>query len=225
MPISLRPIASVARIALALVGEIVAPSRCAACDARVAANALFCASCAISVVRLDVTLGVRRCRAVFEYGGSIAEAVQRLKFGDRPDLACRLAAAMGTFLPRLDEDVDIVVPVPLHPKRLAERGYNQATLLARPIARTFGRPLVPRALRRIRDTRAQALLDRRDRLFNMRRAFLARAPLVAGAHVLLVDDVQTTGATLAACTEALRSGGARAVSALVLARRTSASAD
>jgi ComF family protein len=117
-------------------------------------------------------------------------------------------------------EIDLVVPVPLHPSRLAERGFNQAALLARPIARALGIPLLARGLDRTRDTPRQATLDRVLRLENVAAAFVARAPeKVSARRILLVDDVRTTGATLRACAVALQKAGASCVydTALALA--------
>jgi ComF family protein len=156
---------------------------------------------------------------VFIYGGAVARALVRFKYDPRPELAMPLAelfrrgaAHLGGFRP------DIVVPVPLHASRLAERGFNQAALLAAPVAKDLGAELVARALVRIRDTPRQAMLDRTRRLRNVRRAFEARdAGAIRGKRVLLVDDVRTTGATLSACETALLAAGAREVVCLVLA--------
>jgi ComF family protein len=113
---------------------------------------------------------------------------------------------------------DAIVPVPLHPRRLTERGYNQAALLARYAIHGLGLQLAPwRALRRIRATAPQPRRDRRARQANVHRAFAA-GPGVCGLRLLLVDDVLTTGATAAACSEALLAAGAAAVGVLALAR-------
>lgn len=157
---------------------------------------------------------------MFEYGGAMATAIGRLKYGDRADLGPRLGRAMLPAAERLAGKVDVVVPVPLHPRRLAERGYNQAALLARPVTRALGARSAPRALVRHRDTPRQAQLDRAERLVNVRQAFaVTHRASIRGARVLLVDDVRTTGATLEACTTALEAAGARDVLALVLAQR------
>jgi ComF family protein len=153
------------------------------------------------------------------YGGPVAVALRRLKYGDRPDLA----GPLGHLLRRAARDArlcaDLVVPVPLHPARLAERGYNQAALLGAAAASELGAPLAATALRRTRHTPQQARLDRARRLENVARAFQVRDPgRVRGRRVVLVDDVTTTGATLAACAEALRAAGAASVQALVVAR-------
>ncbi len=151
----------------------------------------------------------------------MATAITTMKYASRPDLASRLAASMLPVALRLKGGIDLVVPVPLFPSRLAERGYNQSALLAHPIARAIGATFAPRTLMRIRDTPRQAELDRHERLRNTSDAFrLRRASSVSGRRVLLVDDVRTTGATLDACTHALVNGDAAEVRWLVLARRT-----
>jgi ComF family protein len=112
----------------------------------------------------------------------------------------------------------MVVPVPLHERRLARRGFNQAALLAAPVARDLRARFAPLALVRSLDTPPQAVLARSSRLRNVEGAFRVRDSRgVAGACVLLVDDVRTTGATLDACARALFEAGAREVHTLVLA--------
>jgi ComF family protein len=142
--------------------------------------------------------------------------VQRLKYG--ADLAC--AAALGELLadavaaaPR----PDLLLPMPLHPARLRERGFNQAAELARPLARRLGVPLAPALCRRLRDTPAQASLDRAARRRNVRGAFACDGDL-SGRHVAVVDDVLTSGATIDALARALKKAGAARVSAWVATR-------
>jgi len=115
--------------------------------------------------------------------------------------------------------VGAFVPVPLHPLRRRERGYNQAELLARHAARRFGVPVARDAVRRVKDTPTQTRLDRRQRAANVRGAFKA-APAAAlkGLHVALVDDVLTTGATTSACARALLGAGAASVRVFTVAR-------
>jgi ComF family protein len=211
-------IAPLASLAAEVVLSLLAPPRCAACDAPVPMLRAFCAPCATTVVRASEHAHVT---AAFVYGGAVARAVARCKYEDRPDLARVLAdllwrALEGDAAPC---SCDVVVPVPLHATRLAERGYNQAALLARPIARRLGAPMLARALARVRNTPRQATLDRAARLANVDGAFAARSPRnIAGAHVLLIDDVCTTGATLGACERALLHAGAAAVTCAVVAR-------
>jgi ComF family protein len=208
--------------ALMLVGnvllEAVAPTQCAACDTPLAPRVLFCPSCAATVIRADPARATG-CVAAFEYGGAIATAITRMKYADRPDLAPRLAEAMRPASRCLRGAAELVVPVPLHPKRLAERGYNQSALLGAKIARTLHARYAPRALVRVRDTPKQSSLDRAERLVNLQNAFRVRGESMDYARILLVDDVKTTGATLEACAAALHEAGARQVLALVLACR------
>ena len=158
--------------------------------------------------------------SVFAYGGAVATAIVRMKYAGRPDLGARFAEVMASEAGPLAAHLDLVVPVPLHPRRLAERGFDQAALLAAPVARGLRIAYVPRAIRRIRETPRQASLDRAARAANVAEAFLCRSPSrIAGKRVLLVDDVRTTGATLASCRDALRTAGATYVTTLVLASR------
>ncbi|MFP4285903.1 MAG: ComF family protein [Desulfovermiculus sp.] len=112
---------------------------------------------------------------------------------------------------------DVIIPVPLHVGRLRERGFNQSLEIARGLSRELRVPLQPAALVRIRRTKAQSGLGRKERLKNVRGAFQANPKSMWGKHVLLVDDVSTTGATLSACARTLRRAGAAQVDALVLA--------
>jgi len=151
---------------------------------------------------------------------SIADALRRLKFDDRPDLAAPLASTFAPLLPLLlAHKPQVVVPVPLHPARLVERGYNQAALLARALARWIDTPLAPLALRRSLRTSRQTDLAREARAANVANAFVVHPPsLIYGRSVVLVDDVETTGATLDACRRALEAAGARLVVSAVVAR-------
>ncbi len=112
----------------------------------------------------------------------------------------------------------VLVPVPLHGKRLRLRGFNQSRELALPLARNLGLPLRQAALRRVRPTVPQYSLQREERAGNIRGAFAARQDLVGGRSVLLVDDIMTTGATLRECARELLAAGATRVDVLVLAR-------
>lgn len=199
--------------------EVLAPRRCAGCDLELELEEEgFCGGCAILLD--DVEAAWRppaRTASIYVYGGPMADAIRRMKYGRRTELAAvlgRLLAAGATPFVGL---VDVVIPVPLHGRRLRERGFNQAALLAAPVARAFALPLDVRRLRRVRDTSAQAGLDAEGRAVNVRGAFEAsgdeRRP-----RALLVDDVRTTGATFAACAQALRAAGARDVYTLSLAR-------
>jgi ComF family protein len=153
--------------------------------------------------------------AALAYAPPFDAIIQRFKYQGRPDLARGLASLLR-FAPI--GPGDLVVPVPLHPKRLAERGYNQAALLAGALARPNGARVGARALTRMRDTPHQASLARAERLANVSAAFRARQPAaVRGRRVVLVDDVVTTGATAAACIRALRGAGADVCMVLAVA--------
>jgi ComF family protein len=207
-----------ARVALRVLGEIVAPTCCAACDEPVASYALFCAACGESVERAR---GQRAgTLAVFSYGGSVATAIVRMKYAGRSDLAPRLGRAMALAIGDHAREGDVVVSVPLHAARLAERGFDQAGALASAFARATYISHEARALQRVRDTPRQAALARDVRAVNVEGAFVCKKPSrVRGRRVLLVDDVRTTGATLRACTAELRRAGACEVIGVVLAWR------
>jgi ComF family protein len=163
-------------------------------------------------------------RAVAAYRDGMRAGIHALKFDRRAVVAAplgRLLAAAGpACLPAPPgEWVDALVPVPLHASRRAERGFNQAELLATPCGRRWGVPVLPRALVRARATAPQTELDAEARRANVRGAFaVARPAEVRDRRLLLVDDVLTTGATVAAAARALRAAGAAAVGVLVLAR-------
>jgi ComF family protein len=213
---------ALSRVLSAALRRLVAPPRCAACDAAVAGRAVFCAACAASVER--VAAASREEIAFAEYGGALAAALRRFKYKGRSDLARPLGGLLRRAVrdARLGavplHDVDLVVPVPLHPRKLRRRGYNQVALLAAPVADELRVPLAARALVRARDTAAQASLDRAARARNIDGAFRVRSAVaVRGRHLVLVDDVRTTGATTAACRAALLGAGAARVTTVVLA--------
>ncbi|MDR7070785.1 ComF family protein [Pseudoxanthomonas japonensis] len=156
-------------------------------------------------------------RAVFVYGFPLDRLVPRFKF--HRDLAAgRLMAGLMTQALASAPRPDAIVPVPLHSRRLRERGYDQALELARPLASAFGLPLRPDLLQRIRPTTPQSELDASQRQRNVAKAFAVPPRIALPAHIALVDDVMTTGATLQAAARALLSAGAARVDAWVCAR-------
>jgi len=162
-----------------------------------------------------------RGRAVFLYSGTGRKLVLQLKHGDRTDLAPSLARWLVRAARPLIEPGTIVVPVPLHWTRLLSRRYNQAALLAQTAAGLLRLPHCPDALLRRRRTASLEGHGRDARFAVLDRAITphpARKPRIAGRPVLLVDDVMTSGATLAAATEALHTAGATRVNAIMLAR-------
>jgi ComF family protein len=152
------------------------------------------------------------------YGGPVRSAVHQLKYKRNVALGEMMGRKLIDCLSLLDWTIDIVTPVPLGIARLAERGYNQASLLARPVALGIGAKFCPQGLSRVRETRSQVNLSAAERRANVIGAFQATTGLVMGRHVLVVDDVTTTGSTLDACAAALWSGGALSVNAITLAR-------
>jgi len=161
--------------------------------------------------------------AVFEYGGPVADAIQRFKYDGRSELGAALGSLMADRANGWVGKVDAVVPVPLHWRRRRSRGYDQAALLARPVARSLGVPSLLRGLRRVRNTPRQVDLPHGERQRNIAGAF-APWRLRGAGRVLLVDDVRTTGATLQAASGALKAGGVSEVHAFVLATRVLAQA-
>jgi len=163
-----------------------------------------------------------RLVSIYQYDGAIRTAIAWLKYKDVTGLAGVLSALMveevGEF--GLDFSGATVVPVPLHWQRAWKRGFNQAELLAKPLAARLGLEVRDNLLRRIRNTKSQTKLKWDERRKNVAGAFLvpeARVSEVKGRDILLVDDVSTTGATLNACANALKRTGARYVWALTLA--------
>jgi len=163
-----------------------------------------------------------RCRAAADYGFPWDRLIARFKFQGHPEGARLLAAVLHGRLGADDlAAAQCVLPVPLSPARLAERGYNQAWELARRLAAWSGLPAEPDALQRLRDTPHQVGLSRAERERNLRHAMWvppAAAARLAGRRVALVDDVMTTGVTAAAATRALLAAGAAEVQVWVLAR-------
>ena len=240
-------LAALARAAAAGAIDQVLPPSCLACDAPVSAAGGLCPDCwnRISFIGrpccarcgLPFTIEAApdticgecarvppvfdRARAAFLYAGAGRELILAFKMADRSWLAPRLATWLQRAAAPLLPEADVVVPVPLHRWRLLARRFNQAAVLARLMARQVDAIMVPDLLVRTRRTATQTRLSRLERRRNVRGAFAvrrARASLVAGRNVLLVDDVMTTGATVSACARALIKAGAGRVDVVTLAR-------
>jgi ComF family protein len=224
---------------------VVFPSSCPACGALLAHSARgpLCERCWQSLPR-HPSCGCRcglpllpgraecgRCRrgrqpfaagaSLGPYEGPLRVLLHQLKFAGRRRAAARLAELLleDEAVRLLVATSDVLVPVPLHPRRLRERGFNQSALIAEELARGAGRSFSPETLARRRDTAPQSGLKAAERRRNVRDAFVVRRPgFVAGRVVTLVDDVVTTGATAQACALALAAAGAAEVRLLTAAR-------
>ena len=169
----------------------------------------------------SIELPYERCLAPWAYEFPVTRLVQALKYegalANARVLGMQLAAVAG---PAMDPGTEatLIVPMPLHPGRLVERGFNQSQEIARVVARSLDRPLAEPALRRVRETAHQVGLSREERLANLRGAFMANAVIVAGKRVILVDDVVTTGSTAAEAATTLAAAGAAHVEVWAVAR-------
>lgn len=217
--------------------EVCGPSRqewlCAACDQQVRwIEPPFCRRCGLPFAgALAEPFPCEHCRGVsfhFRYAvaavraeGTARQAIHQLKYHRRWMVAGVLAewlVAAGRMWVDWN-DVDAIVPVPLHPRRKRMRLFNQADLLAEALSRVVARPVWRHVVMRVRDTPTQTLLGREARARNLRGAFAVRQPhTVAGRRLVLVDDVFTTGMTMDACAKVLRDAQAAEVVALTVAR-------
>jgi ComF family protein len=152
------------------------------------------------------------------YSGSLREAILRLKYKKDIGIAEALSKHLIELLNILKWSIDIITVVPLGPKRMQERGYNQSGLLAWPLSLATGISYQPGALVRTRETPSQVGLSAYDRHENVKGAFVARTNLIKNKAVLIVDDVTTTGSTITSCSQALVAAGASHVYGLTLAR-------
>jgi len=137
----------------------------------------------------------------FRKGSRVQNLMHQLKYNNKPEIGVKLGEMYGHVLQRSEyNDTDIIIPVPLHPKRLKERGYNQSDHFARGLSNNLGIPLNTEILIRTIATGTQTKRSRFSRYENMKEVFEVRDPdKIAGKHILLVDDVITTGATIEAC--------------------------
>ncbi len=160
-------------------------------------------------------------RAALVYNDLARKLVVGFKHADQTHLVAALAGWVEQAASTLIGRADVLVPVPLHRRRLFARRFNQSALLAARLSRSTAVPWLPDVLVRVRATPSQGHLNAVQRRRNVRRAFQVRAArreAIAGAHVLLIDDVLTTGATLDACAETLLAAGAARVEAATVAR-------
>ena len=231
--------AQVGRYVASTVVDILFPRRCVGCDRE---GAFICQACLEGLPRLkppycflcarpdSLTLGlcphcrdrpleIDGIRSPYRMEGAIREAVHALKYRNVRALAPTLGQLLADFMEAVSMPADIIVPVPLHPKRERSRGYNQSLLLAKEVSGWSGIPLANGTLRRERWAVSQAgSHDEDQRWANVQGAFRAEPDLVRGKRVVVIDDVCTTGATLEACSIVLKQAGATSVWGLTLAK-------
>ncbi len=196
-----------------MMGRVSGP-RCPRCGAPSLQGRQDCPNCAGKVFRFSGAVVL----APFDEGAQAL--VHLVKYREKTSLGLRMGRALGEVA-REDArlaGVDVILPVPLHPSRLRERGYNQSALIARGAGGAMGKPVEERVLVRRRPTRTQTELSAEARAENVADAFAVRHPgRVAGRRLLIVDDVLTTGATIDACAGALLAAGASGVFAAAVA--------
>jgi competence protein ComFC len=206
--------------------DVVFPKQCAGCDRR---GSWLCDSCRETVQPLlghgcircgvpriagscacrDLHPAIERAISPYPYAGWVGSAIRRLKYENERARADHLGQELVEAVRSLGPDpIAGLIPVPLHPRKQRERGYNQSELLARSISGALGVPVTP-MIQRTRHTTAQMTLGADDRRRNVAHAFafIGHAPPVADARYVLIDDVRTTGSTLGACAEALVAAG------------------
>lgn len=166
----------------------------------------------------DTTRSIDAVFIAFQFEGVLREAIHMFKYRPLRRLGVPLGDLMARVLAAHPLMVDALIPVPLHPNRLAERGFNQSELLAQRIGQARSLPVLTNGLVRIRDTEHQVRLNAKERQENMHDAFRWQLPTNPPPRIALVDDLFTTGATFRACAVALRMAGVQEVVALALAR-------
>lgn len=223
------------------------PTACPSCGVLVASDDGFCVNCWSRLNWIDrpycARLGIpfaydigpdglsaeaianpppyRRARAAVLYDDDVQKVIHRFKYLDQPELGKLIGGLMVRAARDCLDDVDVIIPVPLHRGRLWQRRYNQSAELARTLSERTGLPVDLVSLQRIRSTTRQVGLRADERKRNVQGAFRVSAVVggaLEGQAVLLVDDVLTTGATVEACARALTRGGARAVDVVTFAR-------
>ena len=233
---------ALARFARRLV-EIVYPPQCVSCDAATADAHALCPACWTGIRLISAPYCARlgtpfahdfgpgmlspaaiadpprfdSARAVAIHDGVAREMVSRFKYGERLDLVRIMARMMAASGSGMLAASDVIIPVPMHRLRLFRRRYNQAALLANEIARIAGKPVLLDSLLRVKRTPQQVGLNRSERRANLAGAFRMQeggALAVEGRHVVLIDDVRTTGSTLNACAHILRKAGAARIDVL-----------
>ena len=201
---------------------------CAGCRADLPLNSQACQRCGIPLRYTGAELICGKCQqhppafdrtfAPLLYQPPVDFLIKGLKFGGRLAAARLLGEWLGEVLQQQGGELpEYLIPVPLHPSRLRERGFNQSLELARPVARRLGIPLLPHGVRRIRHTQPQTQLDVEARRSNIRGAFAVNQP-VSARYVAILDDVITTGSTVNEIARVLRAAGVEEIEVWACAR-------
>lgn len=197
--------------------NLIFPPVCEAC--RKKSDEALCPECFNQIKFMRPQMGIY---SACVYEGVIRTAIHRFKFNKRKGLAKPLGVSLVKYISQMPsfpiKEIDYLVPVPLHSKRTRQRGFNQAELLARIVGQYYEKPVVS-ALERVKNTHSQFDLPREKRLVNVKGAFkVSDYRLVFNKKILLIDDIYTTGSTIAECGRALNIAGAKGVEVLTLAR-------
>ena len=186
------------------------PPHCAVCEADIEAAELLCESCWAEIVSSEPRPHAEDGGHAFEkvvslgpFTGALQQAIYALKFRNQVRLGRALGERMGQYLAEQLAPLDCLLPVPLHPARLRERGFNQSAEIAAGLGAALGVPVFDRVVRRRKNTRQQALLSAEERRANLRDAFAPVAAPPTGVRIGIVDDVWTTGETMTACAQAV----------------------
>lgn len=217
--------------------DFIAPRSCVICGRRLSpTERSLCSVCVLHLYRTTFQftpednemaqlfwglLPVERTAALIYYEprSETAALIYKLKYGHRPDIGEDLGRIMAEEMKPAHflDGIDILLPIPLSKKRYWQRGYNQSEMLARGMSEVTGLPVITKAVRRTNFRQSQTSLTRKERQENVEGTFVLRHPeLLENKHVLLIDDICTTGATLLACSEAIRSVKGIRISILTL---------
>ena len=197
--------------------DLIFPPCCAVC--KTGTKEPLCQSCLQKIKFMKPHLGIYSASI---YDGVLREAIHQFKFNNKKQLAEPLGILLVNYLSQIPglrlEEVDAIIPIPLHPNRHRRRGFNQTELLAKVITRYHNIP-IKSVLSRIHDTKAQFDLPREERFNNIQGAFqVVDQKAVFNQRLLLLDDIYTTGATMSECAKTLTSAGARRIEIVTLSR-------
>jgi len=234
---------------LAGIADVIFPPRCSLCGEILKLNSPLCEKCMQGIHFISSPLCVRCglpfaagegsdhlcgdclagerpyavARSMATYDGAMLDAIHKFKYHGKTGIGKTLGNIMADFASGIWDMTafDLIIPVPLHIRRLRERGFNQALILSRPLSRRFKIPLDFASLKRVRLTPPQVGLSKKERSINVRGAFSVIKPdRIDGKKILLIDDVYTTGSTLSECSRVLIDAGASAAAVFTAARAT-----